>query len=316
MDIKEIIKISVPPLKEEASEKDYLFSHLLPEMKTFDRKEKILNEMTPISDQDQLRSCTSNATCDGFEYVQGDRIDLSRLFVYWNSRTDKTKATGTSIRSALDSIRVYGVPPEYMWPYLPEKVNTKPDEGAWVVAEQRKRTTYYRVQTCQEIVVAIDAGWPVIFSIPLDDLFVNSWPSPDHVFTGEKLTDSSHAMLIVGYRQVEGGYHFRVRNSWGSQWCDGGYCWFSDSYISNSMADGWAVTNYDPQEPLFSRRNVEFALSSLASVGLACLLINIKDSLTPDQFIPGLISAACFESFAVWRRWWVNVTINDKIRLL
>jgi len=315
MDAKDILKNHIPPIADEASEKDYLLAHLLPEMKTFDRNERILNEMTPISNQGQLRSCTSNATCDGFEYVLRDRVDLSRLFVYWNSRSNKTQATGTTIRSALDSIRVHGVPPEYMWPYDPEKVNTKPSEDAWTVAEQRKRTTYYRVQTCQEIIAAIDAGWPVIFSVFLDDDFVNTWPHPDHVFTGEKLTDSSHAMLIVGYRKTDSGYQFRVRNSWGSQWCDGGYCWFTENYIAR-LNDAWAVTNYEPQEQLFSRRNVEFAFSTLASVGLACLLIGVKDALSTEQLIPGLVSAACFQAFAVWRRWWVNVTINDKIRLL
>ena len=315
MDIKEILKISVPPLKEEASEKDYLFSRLLPEMKSFDSKEKILSEMTPISDQGQLRSCTSNATCDGFEYVLRDRVDLSRLFVYWNSRSNKTHATGTTIRSALDSIRVYGVPPEYMWPYDPEKVNTKPSEGAWTVAEQRKRTTYYRVQNCQEIVTAIDAGWPVIFSVFLDDDFVNTWPHPDHVFTGEKLTDSSHAMLIVGYRKTDSGYQFRVRNSWGSQWCDGGYCWFTESYVAQ-LNDAWVVTNYEPQEPAFSKRNVEFAASTLVTFGLASFFVYAKDVMSMDQFIPGLVMSVGLQGLAMWRRWWVNVTINDKIRII
>lgn len=315
MDIKEILKISVPPLKEEASEKDYLFSRLLPEMKSFDSKEKILSEMTPISDQGQLRSCTSNATCDGFEYVLGDRVDLSRLFVYWNSRSNKTHATGTTIRSALDSIRVYGVPPEYMWPYDPEKVNTKPSEGAWTVAEQRKRTTYYRVQNCQEIVTAIDAGWPVIFSVFLDDDFVNTWPHPDHVFTGEKLTDSSHAMLIVGYRKTDSGCQFRIRNSWGSKWCDEGYCWFTESYVAQ-LNDAWVVTNYEPQEPAFSKRNVEFAASTLVTFGLASFFVYAKDVMSMDQFIPGLVMSVGLQGLAMWRRWWVNVTINDKIRII
>ena len=315
MDIKEILKISVPPLKEEASEKDYLFSRLLPEMKSFDSKEKILSEMTPISDQGQLRSCTSNATCDGFEYVLGDRVDLSRLFVYWNSRSNKTHATGTTIRSALDSIRVYGVPPEYMWPYDPEKVNTKPSEGAWTVAEQRKRTTYYRVQNCQEIVTAIDAGWPVIFSVFLDDDFVNTWPHPDHVFTGEKLTDSSHAMLIVGYRKTDSGCQFRIRNSWVSKWCDEGYCWFTESYVAQ-LNDAWVVTNYEPQEPAFSKRNVEFAASTLVTFGLASFFVYAKDVMSMDQFIPGLVMSVGLQGLAMWRRWWVNVTINDKIRII
>ena len=313
-DIKELVKYNIPPIAEETSDKDYLFSSLLPNMKKFDRKEKILTEMTRISDQGQLPSCTSNAACDGFEYVLSDKVDLSRLFVYWNSRIDKLRVTGTTIRAALDSIRVHGVPPEDVWPYNSDKVNINPDENAWSVAKQRRRTTYYRVKTCQEIIAAIDAGWPVIFCILLDKIFVNNWPSPDHVFTGETETDSSHAMLIVGYRKTEAGYQFRVRNSWGPYWCDKGYCWFIAGYIEK-LQDAWAVTNYEPKEALFSRRNVAFAACSFVIVAIAAFCLCARDSITMTQLVSTLVMLAVFQTLAVWRRWWINITINDKLKL-
>lgn len=315
MDIKEILKNHNSPLVDTASEKDYLLAHLLPEMKSFDNKEKILNEVTAVSNQASLSTCTSNATCDGFEHVIDDKIDLSRLFVYWNSRTNKTQATGTSIRSALDSIRVHGVPPEYAWPYDPEKVNVKPSDESYQLASSKKKTTYYRVRTCEEIIAAINAGWPVVFSILLDEVFVTSRPAADYVFIGNKLSEYSHAMLIVGYRQVNKCYQFRIRNSWGSAWGDNGYCWFDGDYISRSMSDGWAITNYDPQESITSRRNVEFAISSLISAGLTCFFLYVSNSITIDKLIAGLLMTAGLQLFASWRRWWINITINDKIKL-
>ena len=103
MDIKEILKKHLQPSFDGISEKDWKFASLIPDLKKVDKKENILRLRTSISDQGQLPSCTSNATCDAFEQVNGDGVELSRLFVFWNSRPVKI-LTGTSIRSALDSI--------------------------------------------------------------------------------------------------------------------------------------------------------------------------------------------------------------------
>jgi hypothetical protein len=76
------------------------------------------------------------------------------------------------------------------------------------------------------------------------------------------------------------------------------------------------VTNYEPQEPAFSKRNVEFAASTLVTFGLASFFVYAKDVMSMDQFIPGLVMSVGLQGLAMWRRWWVNVTINDKIRII
>lgn len=300
---------SLPPELDRFSEKDYLFSSLLSDLKSADKQQVILEEMTSVSSQNH-RDCTSNAVCDGFEYVSKDGIDLSRLFVYWNSRPNKNSITGTSIRTALDSLRIHGVPPESAWPYDFDKVNVEPDENAKKIALKKRRTTYYRVKTVDEVLTAINAGWPVIFSIPLDEDFFAGGIPADHVYDGHRITSSMHAMLVVGYRKTEDGYHLRIRNSWGSGWGDEGYCWFDSKYFHRSMLDAWAITNYIPIEPIVSKRNIEFGVSLLSGLGLGIFL------LLHGHPVEGVACSFGSSLFSIWRRWWINVTINDKLPLI
>jgi C1A family cysteine protease len=312
MDISKILANHIPVKKEIPSPKDWLFSSILPHLKTEPRKEYTIPEVTAVSNQGQIPSCASNAVCDAFEYVDGTRIDLSRFFVYWNSRRS-LKQEGTYIRDNLDAIRVWGVPPESLWPYDVSKVNVRPSDDVWAVAAQHKRMTYYRVQNQQEIIASIDAGWPVVFGIQLDAQFLVRNPIGGYVFRGEVLADARHAMIIVGYRFVGDALHFRVRNSWGPFWGDDGYCWMDSAYMMRDIQDSWAITNFTMVEPLNSIRNVEFAAETLAAFGgLAFGYASTANHTMPWGWA---ITMAAFQGFAIWRRWWVNQAVSLRVKL-
>jgi hypothetical protein len=48
-----------------------------------------------------------------------------------------------------------------------------------------------------------------------------------------------HAMLIVGYDLAK--KHFVVRNSWGDDWGDGGYCYVTADYLKTYAKYGFFV---------------------------------------------------------------------------
>ena len=60
-------------------------------------------------------------------------------------------------------------------------------------------------------------------------------PMPD---PSEKMI-GGHAMLIVGSTDT----HFIVRNSWGAEWGDNGYCYIPLDYLTdeNLADDFWAI---------------------------------------------------------------------------
>jgi hypothetical protein len=116
-------------------------------------------------------------------------------------------------------------------------------------------------------------------------------------------------MIIVGYRIFEdGSCHFRVRNSWGNNWMDGGYCWFESDYIINNASSSWRVLPTHPGESLLSKRNFEFIFGIVTLFILEIFRI-IHGPLAYFLITPIVILLLC------WRRFYVNVSVLDEAHL-
>lgn len=79
-------------------------------------------------------------------------------------------------------------------------------------------------------------------------------------FVGPSGGGLSHAMLIVGYDDNRNGGSFKVKNSWGVNWGDEGYCWITYASMQNDASNAYAyfmldsyseeiAENYCPQPP-------------------------------------------------------------------
>ncbi len=97
---------------------------------------------------------------------------------------------------------------------------------------------------------ALSSGYPIFFGARLYSAFMNNayfyntGESPKPFFVPmptEKISGASqtyiggHAMTIVGYGNYNPALpsknYFRVLNSWGPNWADGGFCYFPEEYI-------------------------------------------------------------------------------------
>lgn len=272
-------------------------------------KEKILHEVTPVSNQLDFPTCLPNALCDGMEYVNGDGVNLSRLFVFWNS--EKGSTGGSNMSSALDVTKNIGVSPESLWPYSKENLDKKPTDEAFKRAGDIKGK-FHLVLSKNEIIESIDANNPIIVGMICPQFF-NILPGPEasYVFKSSLIPDESlrHAMLVVGYRIFDNGEcHFRLRNSWGSEWMDGGYCWFESDYVISNTADCWSILSAPPGESILSKRNLEIILG----ISLLSVLIIFGAIRGPilSAFIAGFVTA-----FLCWRRFYVNLSVLDEANL-
>ena len=78
---------------------------------------------SPIENQGALGSCTANAGVGLVEYYErrafGKHIEGSRLFLYKATRNllKWTGDTGAFLRSTMEAMVLFGVPPEQYWPY-------------------------------------------------------------------------------------------------------------------------------------------------------------------------------------------------------
>jgi C1A family cysteine protease len=213
-------------------------------------------KMSAVEQQGGVGSCTANAAVGALEYLKHDSLqrrflcfrlfrDLSRLFVYYNTRSlsmCENEDSGASIRDTIKALAKWGACYEKTWPYNESAWAKKPAEKCYSEAEKFKAKVYYRAETRLEVLNAVAQKLPVAFGAVLYESFETSGlggkisvPMP-----GERVV-GGHAMLVVGYDISK--EHFVVRNSWGPTWGDRGYCYLPFSYCTfgERVDDFWVI---------------------------------------------------------------------------
>jgi len=229
--------------------------------------------MTPVEDQSTVGSCTANAIAGAYEYLaqraHGEAGDISRLFIYYNTRRAEGTVGdgGSSISGSIQVLEEVGACTEETWPYVPEDFDTEPSPEAYEEAQN------FLVDEAREIPIDLAAmkgclaeGYPFAFGLILYDSFNQAGkggrvPLPSR---NEQVreTHGAHAMLCVGYSDRNEA--FIVRNSWGSDWGDQGYCYIPYDYMTNTdlCFDCWAiqqVSDLDFSAGIDSEDDEEFA---------------------------------------------------------
>lgn len=245
----------------------YRFARANPEAKAYSpsleltppKKVDLRPMMTPVENQGALQSCTANAIAGAYEYLikkhAGAHVDLSRLFIYYNARWrngEQHEDAGSVIQYGMESLKSFGACAEKTWPYKADAVLDKPRKLSYAEAER------FRVLDMQKVDVDLDRwrhclaeGYPIVFGCALFESFddakrnhgVVPMPDPQDVARGEH---GRHAMLAVGYSDVD--KVFIVRNSWGADWGDKGYCYMPYNYLMSEKLNGgdcWMLRGED-----------------------------------------------------------------------
>jgi len=209
-------------------------------------------QMPPVYDQGQTSSCVAHATAAAFQYSRMAQSlpnwIPSRLFIYWNARYYENATNvdgGSQIRDGVKGVANFGAIPEREWAFNPSLITAKPPASAYEDALHSRATQYAAVdQSLNHILSCLNHKLPVIFGTSVFQEFegpkvatsgVVSMPGPDEAAIG------GHAILIVGWKPET--QHFIVRNSWGSNWGDNGYCYFPRDYILSPglSSDFWVI---------------------------------------------------------------------------
>jgi C1A family cysteine protease len=212
-------------------------------------------EMPPVYDQGELGSCTANAIAGSLEYQEWAQAEQtgtpSRLFIYYNERAIEGNIdtdAGANIRDGIKSVSTQGAPNETDWPYDISKFRDKPPAQAYQDALQHKAVKYaHPSRTSMYLRQALANKYPFVFGFTVYESFESSevaetgWvPFPD---VGSEQILGGHAVLAVGYLLHNSHLYFIVRNSWGSDWGDNGYCYMPASILlDTSMSnDFWDI---------------------------------------------------------------------------
>jgi hypothetical protein len=190
---------------------------------------------TTVEDQGQLGSCTANATVGAMEYLynkrDGQSVDLSRIFAYYNSRRMRgtiNQDCGAFIGDAMASVLAFGVCREDVWPYDINNFANEPNQQAYQEAMMHEAVQYARVDGADGAISALAAGFPVVFGTRIPERCYQEAQSNGvfPVASDQEIMNNQgggHCMLIVGYDKPK--QIFIVRNSWGQGWGDRGYCY-------------------------------------------------------------------------------------------
>jgi C1A family cysteine protease len=213
---------------------------------------------SPIENQGALGSCTANAGVGLFEYYErrafGEHIDASRLFLYKVTRNllHWTGDTGAWLRTTMKAMVLFGVPPEEYYPYDPSKFDDEPGAFCYAFGQNYQSIKYYRLDRAgsstgkllTRIKNFLAAGYPSMFGFTVynygNEKGEFAFPGPGDAVKG------GHAVVAVGYddnRKIgDKKGAIKIRNSWGTDWGEGGYGWLPYAYIEAGLADDfWSL---------------------------------------------------------------------------
>lgn len=221
-----------------------LTEQYIPKEVSFANNIDLSSQFTQVKNQSTIGSCLSFSLVSVFEYfLKQNNLpnpDLSELFLYYNSRKRDGKEnedSGSCIKCAVESLQQDGLCAENVWGYNVDNFNITPSEEAYNDAKKRYVRKALNV-SCKisDIKSALTEGFPVIISVNIFDSFANTRSGFVSLPSKEELEESKdeyngHAMVVCGYSDDQ--KVLKVRNSWGEDFGDKGYCYLPYSYIEN-----------------------------------------------------------------------------------
>lgn len=229
---------------------------------------------SPVENQLNLGSCTANAGVGMIEYYErrayGRHIDASRLFLYKATRDllKSTGDTGAFLRTTMEALVLFGVPPEEYWPYVVANFDMEPSAFLYSFGQNYQALNYYRLDPSgttkpallNAIKTNLAAGLPSMFGFTVYNSYTQANTANQGAIpypaAGEKVV-GGHAIMAVGYNdtlQIKNAAAgaaattgaLLIRNSWGTAWGNGGYGWLPYDYVLQGLAtDWWALISQE-----------------------------------------------------------------------
>lgn len=257
-------------IREDADEVRKLWHKPEGDLKDFEYKEQPLDEkyvpnprnkiketvdlrdfFPPVRNQKDLGSCTSFAVTAMYEGMMArggiedpEYLSPGYLFYYSNILKGRPQG-GSNFHDQLEVMGTHGVCLDNLYTYDAETPSRKPSKEA---EEDAKK---HRVLKAKQIVLSTDSdkakeikknhtsitsalseGYPVGISLKVYDNLGKDGPFIHHPSeTPNAKEEGYHAMVIAGYSESNGFYI--VRNSWGPDFGEDGYCYVPTTYIDD-----------------------------------------------------------------------------------
>jgi hypothetical protein len=163
---------------------------------------------------------------------------FSPAFIY--NQVNGGRDGGCTIPDALDLLHEKGAATLADMPYADKDCRRRPS-AATAENARRYRIDYWRQVNAgdvMEVKAQLNAGYPVVIGATVDQGFAaarsgETWKADK----GKRL--GGHAMVLVGYDDAR--HAFKLINSWGRSWGDGGYGWVDYDHFRRVVDEAFVV---------------------------------------------------------------------------
>lgn len=228
--------------------RDFLYKDIQPTI-SLPKQIDLRNLCSTVENQGSLGSCTAQALVGNLELleIKNNQVykEMSRLFLYYNERLIiKTVQfdSGAMLRDGIKALAKAGCCSEREWGYDITKFTVRPPLKCYIEALHYKITSYFALQNHNELLTCLADGYPFVFGISVYESFESQEVAKTGIVPMPSLDERNlggHAVCAVGY-DIDRRW-FIVRNSWGSEWGDGGYFYLPFQYVEHLAADHWTI---------------------------------------------------------------------------
>lgn len=197
----------------------------------------------PVMNQGGEGSCTGQAaatarTSEDY-YATGSQEMLSPEFLFYFCKASNTCGSGTLI-GALEALKNYGVCTNASMPYSwTNGCSTAPTIEQMSEAANYKIRDYTRIAATDSLGIkrALLENHALVIQITPDQAFMDA--GPGFVWSSFTWPLGAHVVALCGWDDNKGAY--KIINSWGTTWGDGGYGWISYSLFPSVSSSAFKM---------------------------------------------------------------------------
>lgn len=270
-------------LEQPKDKRDYIFGNLLPPI-AVDLPDTYLpsHPETMHFDQGKSNECCA---CSIAYIRQLQKMDpkesgltstdkLSPSYIYVADRKDNEHFEGMYLRSGCRTVKNKGV---CMYDDFPEFYSYKMASTLYKNNQTRldpraknfRVSSYYAAYTDEQMMTGIFTTKAILAGI---NMFADFY-KPDKEtgivkFNSKQPSMGGHAIVLDGWKIIDGEKYWRIHNSWGSDWGYHGDCFVSFSDFRKMMLDNAYVLIDEVQELKINAYRIKFQNTKLPSLSL------------------------------------------------